>query len=123
MSTETITVAQARSDFSNLMAQTELLHRRFIIARRGRPKAALISVQDLARLEALEQAAGSSSSERDRIVQALEQAGLLRSVSSDLVNRHVRLSPEEREMARQELAAKRFESPLSEQIIQDRGEQ
>ena len=54
MGTETVTVAQARSDFSNLLAQAELLDRRFVIARRGKPKAALVSVKDLARLEALE---------------------------------------------------------------------
>jgi len=35
MGTETVTVAQARSDFSNLLAQAELLDRRFVIARRG----------------------------------------------------------------------------------------
>jgi hypothetical protein len=34
-----------------LLAQAELLNRRFVIARRGKPKAALVSVKDLARLE------------------------------------------------------------------------
>ena len=47
MTTETITVAQARNDFSNLLAQAELLDRRFVIARRGKPKAALVSIKDL----------------------------------------------------------------------------
>lgn len=61
MGTETVTVAQARSDFSNLLAQAELLGRRFVIARRGKPKAALVSVKDLARLEALERAVASAS--------------------------------------------------------------
>ena len=65
MNTQTITVAQARSDFSNLLAQAELLDHRFVIARRGKPKAALVSVRDLARLEALERA-GVLSSPRSR---------------------------------------------------------
>lgn len=51
MTTETISVAEARSEFSSLLSQVELLHRRFIIAHRGRPKAVLINVDDLARLE------------------------------------------------------------------------
>ena len=59
MNTQTITVAQARSDFSNLLAQADLLDHRFVIARRGKPKAALVSVRDLARLEALERAGAS----------------------------------------------------------------
>ena len=66
MGTETVTVAQARGDFSNLLAQAELLDRRFVIARRGKPKAALVSVKDLARLEALERAVASSSPEPTR---------------------------------------------------------
>jgi prevent-host-death family protein len=123
MTTQVITVAQARSDFSNLLAQVELLQRRFVIARRGRPKAVLISVDDLARLEALAQAGASAApAEPDRAVQVLQEAGLLRPVSPELVSRYVHLSSSERETARQELAGRRFEPPLSQQIIQDRGE-
>ncbi len=122
MSTETVTVAQARNDFSNLLAQTELLDRRFVIARRGKPKAALVSVKDLARLEALEQAAGSATSERDQAIQVLQQAGLLQPVSAELVKRYVYLTPEQRAKVREELAELRFDPPLSEQIIEDRGE-
>jgi prevent-host-death family protein len=123
MGTETVTVAQARGDFSNLLAQAELLDRRFVIARRGKPKAALVSVKDLARLEALERAVASSSPERDQVIRALQQAGLLRPVSADLVNRYARLEPEQREAVRQELAERHFNPPLSEQIIEDRGEE
>ena len=123
MGTETVTVAQARSDFSNLLAQAELLDRRFVIARRGKPKAALVSVKDLARLEALERAVASSSPDRDQAIRALQQAGLLRPVSADLVNRYARLEPEQREAIRQELAERHFNPPLSEQIIEDRGEE
>jgi prevent-host-death family protein len=121
MTSQVITVAQARSDFSNLLAQVELLHRRFVIVRRGRPKAVLVSVEDLARLEALDQAVAlTPTAERDRAVQVLQQAGLLRPVSPELVSRYVRLSPHEREVVRQELASRRFEPPLSQQIIRDR---
>ena len=123
MGAETVTVAQARSDFSNLLAQAELLDRRFVIARRGKPKAALVSVKDLARLEALERAVVSASSERDQAIRALQQAGLLRPVSADLVNRYARLDPDQREAVRQELAERHFNPPLSEQIIEDRGEE
>ena len=123
MGTETVTVAQARGDFSNLLAQAELLDRRFVIARRGKPKAALVSVKDLARLEALERAVASSSPDRDQAIRALQQAGLLRPVSADLVNRYARLEPEQREAIRQELAERHFNPPLSEQIIEDRGEE
>jgi len=124
VTTKLITVTQARRDFSNLLAQVELLRCRFVIARRGRPKAVLVSVDDLARLEASDQAATSTpTAERDRAVQALQQAGLLRPISPELVSRYVRLSPQEREVVRQELAKLRFEPPLSQQIIQDRGEQ
>ena len=111
MSTETVTVAQARNDFSNLLAQTELLDRRFVIARRGKPKAALVSVKDLARLEALEQAAGSATSERDQAIQVLQQAGLLQPVSAELVKRYVYLTPEQRAKVREELAKLRFDPP------------
>lgn len=123
MSTQTITVAQARSDFSNLLAQAELLDRRFLIARRGKPKAALVSVKDLARLEALERAGASSIPDRDQAIWALQQAGLLRPVSADLIDRYARLEPDQREAARQQLAERRFDPPLSEQIIKDRGEE
>lgn len=41
--TETISVAEARGEFSNLLAQVEFLHRRFIIICCERPKAVLIS--------------------------------------------------------------------------------
>jgi len=123
MSVETISVAQARHDFSDLLAQVELLRRRFVIARRGRPKAVLISMEDLARLETLEQEiTPSRTAERDRAIQALGHAGLLQPVSDELVNRYVRLAPPERAAARQALAARRFEPPLSEQIIRDRDE-
>ena len=85
MSTQTNTVAQARSDM-------------------------------LARVDA------SAAVERDQQIDALQQAGLLRSVSADLVSRYVRLEPGQREAMRDALAGRRFAPLLSEQIIDDRGE-
>jgi len=123
MDAETITVAQARGDFSHLLAQTELLERRFVIARRGRPKAALVSVKDLKRLEDLDRGITAAPSDRDRAIQAMQQAGLLRAVSADLVSRYACMAPTQREAVRRELAERRFDPPFSEQIIADRGEE
>ena len=101
-----------------------LLDRRFVIARRGQPKAALVSVKDLARLESLERAGAASVPDRDQAIRVLQQAGLLRPVSADLADRHACLEPDQREDVRQELADRRFDPPLSgEQIIADRGEE
>jgi hypothetical protein len=62
-------------------------------------------------------------SERERVVQALEDSGLIRPLSSELREKYVRrLDPIERERIRQELAKKTFIPPLSEIIIQGRGE-
>ena len=62
------------------------------------------------------------TSERDRAIQVLQQAGLLRPVSAELIKKYVYLTPEQRAAARQELAKLRFDPPLSEQIIRDRGD-
>jgi prevent-host-death family protein len=123
MTTGKVTVAQARSNFSDLLAQVELLGRRYVIARRGRPKAALVSIEDLARLEALyrgESAPGRG--ERERALLALEQAGMLRPVSPELLASSVFLDEAEREDARARLAERRYEPSFSQQIIRDRGE-
>jgi hypothetical protein len=85
MSTQAITVAQARSDM-------------------------------LPRDDA------SAALERDQQVDALQQAGLLRSVSADLARRYARLEPGQREAMRDALAGRRFAPPLSEQVIDDRGD-
>jgi prevent-host-death family protein len=118
-----VTVAEARSNFSDLLAQVELLGRRYVIARRGRPKAALVSIEDLARLEAME-GAGSAPrrGEREQALFALEQAGMLRPVSPELLATYRRLEEVEREVVRLKLAERRYEPPLSRQIIRDRGE-
>ena len=64
-----------------------------------------------------------AKSERERIEQALEDSGLIRPLSPELREKYVRrLDPIERERIRQELAKKTFTPPLSEIIIQGRGE-
>jgi prevent-host-death family protein len=123
MTTGKVTVAQARSNFSDLLAQVELLGRRYVIARRGRPKAALVSIEDLARLEALERGESAPGrSERQRALLALERAGMLRPVSPELLASSIFLDEAEREDARVRLAERRYEPSFSEQIIRDRGE-
>jgi prevent-host-death family protein len=123
MTTGKVTVAQARSNFSDLLAQVELLGRRYVIARRGRPKAALVSIEDLARLEALEGGgAASGLGERERALRTLERAGMLRPVSPELLASHVFLDEAEREDVRARLAERRYEPSFSQQIIRDRGE-
>jgi prevent-host-death family protein len=123
MTTGKVSVAQARSNFSDLLAQVELLGRRYVIARRGRPKAALVSIEDLARLEALE-GGGSAPGpgERERALRTLERAGMLRPVSPELLASSVFLDEADREDARARLAERRYEPSFSEQIIRDRGE-
>ncbi len=54
----TVSVAEAKARFSDLMARAVHRGERFLIARRGRPMAALISVADLERLEQTERAQG-----------------------------------------------------------------
>jgi len=67
--------------------------------------------------------APEAKSERERVVQALQEAGLIRPLSPELREKYVRgLDPIERERIRQELAKKTFTPPLSEIIIQGRGE-
>ena len=67
--------------------------------------------------------APEARSERERTVQALEDSGLIRPLSPELREKYVRcLDPIERQRIRQELAKKTFTPPLSEIIIQDRGD-
>jgi prevent-host-death family protein len=56
--TESIDVAAAKSHFSDLLNRTAYNRERFIISRRGKPVAALVSADDLARLESVVEPAG-----------------------------------------------------------------
>lgn len=61
---ETMNVVEARRNFSEVMARVAYQRQRVIIERRGRPMMALISVEDLHRLEALERDAGDTRTRR-----------------------------------------------------------
>ena len=67
--------------------------------------------------------APEAKSEREQVIEVLQAAGLIRPLSEELREKYVRcLDPIERERIRQELAKKTFTPPLSEIIIQGRGE-
>lgn len=69
------------------------------------------------------QLAPEARSEQEQVVRALQEAGLIRPLSPKLREKYVRcLDPIERERIRQELAKRTFTPPLSEIIIQGRGE-
>jgi len=48
--TKSVSVAEAKRDFSELMMRAAHKGERFIIARRGKPMAALVSMEDLRKL-------------------------------------------------------------------------
>ncbi len=75
VTTNAVNVAQARRAFSELLARVAFGGSRIIVERRGKPMAALISLADLRRLEALERECGSP---RERGLAALERARALR---------------------------------------------
>ncbi len=92
---ETVTVAEARKNFSELMAQVAYTRKRVLVERRGKPMMALVSIEDLARLEALEddkedrRAQGMAALEmatasRKRI--AIERNGVPMPDSTELLN-------------------------------------
>ena len=71
---EPISVAQARKNFSELLAQVTYTGKRLVIERRGRPMAALISIHDLRRLEELERMHGPEAQQRDAALAAARAA-------------------------------------------------
>ncbi len=68
---DAVNVVEARKSFSELVARVAFGGARVIVERRGRPMAALISIDDLRRLEAYERQAGLA---RERGLAALGQA-------------------------------------------------
>jgi hypothetical protein len=80
-----------------------------------------VSVEDLARLEAMDRAGTEpAADEREHALGALERAGMLRPVSPELAATYVNLDEATREDVRAELAKRRYDPPLSQQIIRDR---
>ena len=58
MTTTLISVAKAKSHISELIAKSQYSHERFIITRRNKPVAALVSLDDLVVLEQYEEKQG-----------------------------------------------------------------
>jgi prevent-host-death family protein len=61
MSTESVAVAVAKSHLSELIAKSSFAHERFIITRRNKPVAALVSLEDLRIIEQYEERQGLAS--------------------------------------------------------------
>ena len=61
MTTTAISVAKAKSHISELIAKSQYSHDRFIITKRDKPVAALVSLEDLKILEQYEEAQGLAS--------------------------------------------------------------
>lgn len=72
---ETMSVVEARRNFSEVMARVADEGERVVVEHRGRPMTALVSVEDLRRLEELEQ---NVAPVRARRATALEQAEAVR---------------------------------------------
>jgi len=67
---ETLNVVQARKTFSELMARVAYRGQRVVVERKGRPMMALVSIEDLRRLEALDEDAGSVRARREAALAA-----------------------------------------------------
>jgi len=72
---ETLNVVAARRDFSEIMARVAYTGQRIVIERKGRPMMALVSIEDLNRLQELETGGQSA---RMRRAAALTQAAAVR---------------------------------------------
>ncbi len=58
-------VVAARRSFSDVMARVAYTGQRVVVERKGRPMMAMISIEDLRRLEELEMEAGSTRARRE----------------------------------------------------------
>jgi len=59
MAIQTLSVVEIRNSLADVMAQVAYADQRFVIERKGRPMMALVSIEDLRRLEAFEDAMDS----------------------------------------------------------------
>jgi len=64
MAIQTLSVVEIRNNLADVMAQVAYADRRFVIERKGRAMMALVSIEDLRRLEAFEDAMDSESLRR-----------------------------------------------------------
>jgi len=67
-------IAEMKRDISAIINRVAFGRERIILASRGRPKAALVSVQDLQKLEALEKIASPPSHAQQKAALAMAQA-------------------------------------------------
>jgi prevent-host-death family protein len=61
MSASSISVAEAKARISELLAKSQYSHERFVITRRNKPVAALVSLEDLLMIEQQEERQGLAS--------------------------------------------------------------
>ena len=66
----TINSAEIKAHFSNFIQRVSKGRERLIVLRRGQPVAALISIEDLHRLEALDDTAAAPPADRHPVMQA-----------------------------------------------------
>jgi prevent-host-death family protein len=59
MTIQTLAVVEIRNNLADIMAQVAYAGLRFVVERKGRPMMALVSIEDLRQLEALEDAIDS----------------------------------------------------------------
>lgn len=104
MANEKVGTHEAKTHLSEYLNRVRYGGERIVIERHGKPVAALVSTEDLARLEE-----GTTRSAEERYREALEEAGI-KITYPDPSKR----SPRTRRLARIE------GKPLSEQIIEDR---
>jgi len=101
-----MSVAQAKSQFSDLLRRAEYTGDRVVVHRRGRPVAAIVSTEDLRRLEALDDAQDVKDAKA-----ALEEAERLGTIPLEAVLRKyglehlLRSSPEGKPRGRGGLAS------------------
>ena len=62
---ETVSVVEARRMMSELLSRVAYAKERVVVERKGKPMAALVSIEDLRRLEALEPDASSIRARRE----------------------------------------------------------
>jgi prevent-host-death family protein len=93
---DAVNVAEARKNFSELVARVAFGGVRVVVERRGKPMAALISMRDLQRLEELE---GQSGSVRERGLAAIARARALR--EAILADRNGELLPDSADLIRE----------------------
>ena len=83
MTTTPISVAKAKSQISELIAKSQYSHERFIITRRDKPVAALVSLDDLKILEQYEEKQGLATiagkwQDFDEVADAMGELEILR---------------------------------------------